>query len=164
MNVLPPPTPDTQRYELKESSGPHPWRKWRNRDGQLVPAVQWTRGIWDRQTRDWHTQPTAKSQSQFADVRKLNGMPPLTLQKVRGVLRRASITASATHTTRIPGWYHTTSGTTVWQSDDGAINVGYNFHHHAKERPYVKVLTPSLKALQDAGLNPTQHPDGRIEL
>ena len=53
---------------------------------------------------------------------------------------------------------------TVWQTETGTINVGYVFNHWAKDRPYQTVLAPALKALQDAGLNPTQHEDGRIEL
>lgn len=160
-----PPAAPKRRYELREQSAPHPWRKVRVTGmTKLVPALSWLRGVWDNETDDWATKPRSKDAGQFADVRKLNGLPPLTPQKVRGVLKKAGIDFSSTHTTRIRGWHSTTSGTTVWQSDDGSISVGYSFNHWAKERPYRTVLAPALKALQDAGLNPTQHEDGRIEL
>lgn len=153
------------RYKLDETTGPHPWRKRRNPISQaLEPAYQMMRGIKDTETREWHTPPKSRAQSQFIEVRALNGLPPLTRQKVQGVLKRAGLHFSETHTTRVAGWYHTTAGVTVWQSEEGEIKVGYTFHHHAKERPYNIVLAPALKALQEAGLNPQQTEDGLITL
>lgn len=155
----------THRYELDETTAPHPWRKRRHPISRaLEPDRVWVRGIRDTQTREWHTKPGNKHASQFADVRRLNGMPPLTPQKVRAVLKKAGIKFSESHTTRVRGWYNTTSGVTVRQHDDGAITVGYTFGRWAKECPRQTALAPALKALQDAGLNPTQHDDGRIEL
>lgn len=164
--IPPPSTPAPKhRYKLDETTAPHPWRKRRHPISKaLEPDLTWVRGIRDTQTGKWHIEPRSKTAAQFADVRKLNGLPPLTPQKVRGVLKKAGIEFSTTHATRIRGWHSTTSGTTVWQSDNGSISVGYSFNHWAKERPYRTVLAPALKALQDAGLNPTQHEDGRIEL
>ena len=160
-----PRVPKGYRYELRDRHAEHPFRKRRNPISKaLEPDITWLRGVWDNETHDWATKPRSKDAGQFADVRKLNGLPPLTQQKVRGVLRKARLDFSKSHTTRVRGWHSTTSGITVWQSDDGAISVGYVFHHWAKERPYLKVLAPAMKALQDAGLNPTQHDDGRIEL
>lgn len=161
-----PPNPGRKyRYELRDRSAQHPFRKRRNPISKaLEPDITWLRGVWDRETHDWATKPRSKDAGQFADVRKLNGLPPLTQQKVRGVLRKARLDFSTTSTTRIPGWHRTSSGYKVWQSDDGAISVGYEFNHWAKERPYLKMLTPVLKVLQDAGLNATQYDDGRIEL
>lgn len=161
-----PPNPNhKRRYQLDETTAPHPWRKRRHPISKaLEPDLMWVRGIRDTQTREWHVQPRMKSADQFAEVRALNGLPPMTPQKVRGVLKKAGMDFSTTSTTRIPGWHRVSSGYKVWQSEDGAISVGYEFNHWAKERPYHKVLGPALKALQDAGLNPTQHDDGRIEL
>ena len=161
-----PPTPaPKRRYELREQSADHPWRKVRVTGmNQLVPALTWKRGVWDNETHGWHTEPREKKPVHFLAVRALNELPPLTQQKVRGVLKKTGMDFSTTSTTRIPGWHRVSSGYKVWQSEDGAISVGYVFHHWAKERPYLKVLAPALKALQDAGLTPTQHPDGRIEL
>lgn len=165
MNIAPPPAAPERRYMLAETLEPHPWRKRRNPISKVLePTWQPKRGIRDTQTREWHTKPMPRSQSQYADVRAANGLPPLTTQKVRSVLKKAGLVFSASHTTRIRGWHHTTSGVTVWQAEDGSISVGYNFNHWAKERPYQTMLAPALKALQDAGLNPTQHEDGRIEL
>lgn len=155
----------THRYELEERLAKHQWRKRINRmSRQLEPDWYSARGIKDTQTGEWHTEPSNKHASQFADVRRLNGMPPLTPQKVRAVLKKAGIKFSESHTTRVRGWYDTTSGVTVRQHDDGAITVGYTFGRWAKECPRQTALAPALKALQDAGLNPTQHDDGRIEL
>lgn len=154
-----------RRYELREQAADHPWRKVRiTGQSQLVPALTWKRGVWDNETHDWATKPLRKEASQFAEVRALNGMPPLTQQKVRGLLKKAGINFSSTHTTRIRGWHSTTSGVSVSQHDDGVIIVGYSFNHWAKEFPTAKMLATPLKVLQDAGLNPTQRDDGRIEL
>lgn len=153
------------RYQLDETTAPHPWRKRRHPISKaLEPDLMWVRGIRDTQTGEWHVQPRSRDAGQFAEVRALNGLPPLTPQKVRGVLRKARIQSSSSHTTRVRGWHHVSSGTTVWQSDDGSITVGYAFNHWAKEHHVKELLAPALKALQDAGLNPTQHDDGRIEL
>lgn len=155
----------THRYELDERLGKHQWRKSINRiSRQLEPDWYWARGIKDTHTGEWHTEPGNKHASQFADVRRLNGMPPLTPQKVRAVLKKAGIVFSESHTTRVRGWYSTTSGVTVRQSNTGAIHVDYTFGQWVKERPLQTVLAPALKALQDAGLNPTQHDDGLITL
>ena len=161
-----PPNPNHKhRYKLDETTAPHPWRKRRHPISKaLEPDTYWVRGIRDTQTGEWHTEPREKKPVHFLEVRRLNGMPPLTPQKVRAVLKKTGMDFSTTSTTRIPGWHRVSSGYKVWQSEDGAISVGYVFHHWAKERPYLKVLAPALKALQDAGLTPTQHPDGRIEL
>ena len=153
------------RYELKETTGEHPWRKRRNPlTRELEPAFYWMRGVWDNERKDWHAQPRSKDAGQFADVRLLNGLLPLNVQQVRGVLRKARIQFSTSETTRVRGWHHVTSGVTVWQSEDGSISVGYVFNHWAKEHHVKELLTPALNVLQAAGLNPTQHDDGRIEL
>jgi hypothetical protein len=154
-----------RRYELREQAADHPWRKVRVTGmNQLVPALTWKRGVWDNETHGWHTEPREKKPVHFLAVRTLNGMPPLTPQKVRGLLKKAGIMFSSTRTTRIRGWYSTTSGVSVSQHDDGVITVGYEFNHWAKEFPTAKMLATPLKVLQDAGLNPTQLDDGRIEL
>lgn len=152
------------RYKLDETFEPHPWRKRRGHNGQLIPALQPLRGVKDTETGDWHTKPRPRRQSQYADARAANGLPPLTTQKVRSMLKKAGLYFSTSHTTRVRGWHSITSGVTVWQTETGTIHVGYVFNHWAKERPYLTKLAPALKALQDAGLNPTQHEDGRIEL
>ena len=163
--IAPPSTPGKHRYKLEERLEKHPWRKSINRmSRQLEPDWRSVRGIKDTQTGEWHTEPREKKPVHFLGVRMLNGMPPLTPQKVRAVLKKAGIEFSTSEATRVAGWHHTTSGVAVWQNGYGSISVGYVFHHWAKERPYLKVLAPALKALQDAGLNPTQHDDGRIEL
>lgn len=163
--ALPPTAAPKHRYKLDERLEKHPWRKSINRmSRQLEPDWHSVRGIKDTQTGEWHTEPREKKPVHFLEVRRLNGMPPLTPQKVRGVLKKAGIEFSTSHTTRIRGWHSTTSGATVWQADNGAISVGYVFHHWAKERQYHAMLAPALAALRAAGLNPTQHDDGRIEL
>ena len=163
--IAPPSTPGKHRYKLEERLEKHPWRKRRRPISKaLEPDLTRVRGIRDTQTGEWHTEPREKKPVHFLEVRRLNGMPRLTPQKVSAVLKKAGMDFSTTSTTRIPGWHRVSSGYKVWQSEDGAISVDYEFHHWAKERPYLKVLAPALKALQDAGLNPTQHDDGRIEL
>lgn len=164
MDIAPPPEVPKRRYKLDETLEPHPWRKRRDHNGQLIPALQSRRGVKDTETGDWHTKPRPRHQSQYADARAANGLPPLTTQKVRSVLKKAGLHFSALHTTRVRGWHSTTSGVTVWQTETGTIHVGYVFNHWAKAHPYQTMLAPALKALQDAGLNPTQHEDGRIEL
>lgn len=152
------------RYKLDENIVPHPWRKRRAPDGTLLPAWHSVRGIKDTTTGEWHAVPTLRAQSQFQDVRTLNGMPPLTPQKVRAVLKRAGINFSESHSTRIRGWHNTTSGTTVWQTETGELCVGYNVNHWTKDPDFPKLLAPAFKALQQAGLNPTQRDDGLITL
>lgn len=163
--IAPPSTPGKHRYKLDETTAPHPWRKHRHPNSKaLEPDLTWVRGIRDTQTGEWHTEPREKKPVHFLEVRRLNGMPRLTPQKVRAVLKKAGMDFSTTSTTRIPGWHRVSTGYKVWQSEDGAISVGYVFHHRAKERPYQTVLAPALAVLRAAGLNPTQHDDGRIEL
>ena len=161
-----PPNPNHKhRYKLDETTAPHPWRKRRHPISKaLEPDLTWVRGIRDTQTGEWHTEPREKKPVHFLEVRRLNGMPPLTPQKVRAVLKKAGMDFSTTSATRITGWHRVSSGHKVWQSEDGAISVGYEFYHWAKERPYHGVLAPALAVLRAAGLNPTQHNDGRIEL
>lgn len=152
------------KYELFEATGKHPWRVRKDFNGKLVPAYMALRGIRDVKTREVHTEPRRLHASQVTEVRALNGMPPLTMQKVRGVLRKANISASETHTTCVRGWHNVTSGTTVWQDIHGAIHVGYNVSHWAKDPDFPKLLAPAFAALQAAGLNPTQADDGMITL
>lgn len=163
--IAPPSTPGKHRYKLEERLEKHPWRKSINRmSRQLEPDWHSVRGIRDTQTGEWHTEPREKKPVHFLEVRRLNGMPRLTPQKVRAVLKKAGMDFSTTSTTRVPGWHRVSTGYKVWQSEDGAISVGYEFYHWAKERPYHGVLAPALAVLRAAGLNPTQHDDGRIEL
>lgn len=153
------------RYKLDEATGLHPWRKRRNPlSGALEPAYQALRGIKDTETGEWHTEPRAKRQLPYTLVREANGLPPLSRQKVQAALKNRGIDFSETHTTRIRGWHNTTSGVTVWQSETGEIHVGYNVNHWAKDPDFPKLLAPAFKALQQAGLNPTQREDGLITL
>ena len=153
------------RYELDEQLAPHPWRKRRNAMSKaLEPDYTIVRGIRDTETGDWHTQPRSKSAGQFTDVRALNGMPPLTMQKVRSVLKSAAISFSKSHSTRIRGWHSVTSGVTIQQTKTGELRIGYNANHWAEDRDVPKLLAPALKALQEAGLNPQQTEDGLITL
>lgn len=155
----------THRYKLDEKLVPHPWRQRRHPiSGALEPSHTWHRGIQDSERNEWAVEPQPKTVAQFAEVRRLNGMPPLTPQKVRGVLKKAGIRFSESHATRVHGWHSVSSGVTVWQDMTGAISIGYTFNHWAKERPYQTMLAPARKALEDSGLPFTQHDDGRIEL
>lgn len=153
------------RYKLDETTGKHPWRKRRNPyNGTLEPAYQALRGIRDTETGEWHTEPATRRQLHYVLVREANGLPQLSRQKVQAALKTRGIQFSETHTTRVRGWHNTTGGVKVWESDTGVINVGYNVSHWTKDPDFPALLAPAFKALQQAGLNPTQRDDGLITL
>lgn len=154
------------RYELKDQFHPHPWRKVINPiSRQLEPAHYSRRGVWDSEANEWATTPADRAQSQYADVRRLNGLPLLTPQKVRAVLKKAGLVLDSTHTTRIRGWHGHTGGYSVEQDARGRLFTGYVFDHWRRDKPYDAVLAKALAALQGAGLTcELQLESRRIEL
>lgn len=142
------------RYEMSYTAIHHPWKQRRNTmTGVYEPKVVEAYIVRDTWTRDYVGNGSTKMAAVHDRVRELNGMPSVSLAQIKRALRKASISLSETHTTRISGWSNWSPGIDIRREHDGTFKLDYVVRMHGKDETNVPALMErAWNALTAAGI------------
>jgi hypothetical protein len=120
------------RYQLVHTAVHHPYivrynRSLQKTEPKVVPGAM----IQDIGTKEIVRGPAMAGKIKHTDVREMNGLPAISIQKVIGVIRSAGYQISTMHMSRmVRGWSDRSSGAHVRYTGAGQIMIDEGIRNH----------------------------------
>lgn len=142
------------RFELRCTAVAHPWRIRHHPSGVSEPRIVEGVELFDNETRT-AIRTGMKTAIKAPEVRALNGLAPVTVQRVTGALRRAGVSIGTWCASgQVRGWGSYTRGIRVRFDEFGRVALDFVSGHHSRHTPddELRALERAADALEAAGV------------